>query len=184
MKFQLPTESYQQFEQDRRKGLQLSDQLRIESKSAIGFLLKGMNKDADKKVAEAKGLYEELLKLFETSPYLYSIGGVNVGTEEYVEAKLLADYLEGKALSTIESLKVHHEAYICGLCDMSGELLRYARKNPDQMKKILQDLEELYQTCLEVIVTRNSLVRKKLEDLERNMMRMEEMIFQYELKHS
>jgi len=182
MKFQLPTKTYQQFEQDRRKALSLSDQLRIESKSAIGFLLKDHISDANKSLVKAKKIYRELNKLVLTNPFLYSVGGVDVGTEEYVEAKLLADYLGNKPLSTIDQLKVHHEAYICGLCDMSGELLRYSRKYPEKMKKIHRDMEDLYQECLKVIVTRNSLVRKKLEDLERNMQKMEEMIFQIELK--
>lgn len=184
MKFKLPTDTYQQFEKDRRRGLQLSDQLRIEAKSAIGFLLKEMNRDAEEKLKSAKKIYAELKKLLKDCPYLYTIGGVDVGTEEYVEAQLLADYLKKKPLSTLESLGVDHEAYICGLCDMSGELLRYARKNPKDMKAILKDLEDLYQACIGIIITRNNAIRKKLEDLERNMMRMEEMIFQYDLKHA
>lgn len=184
MKFQLPDKTYQQFEQDRRKALSLSDQLRIESKSAIGFLLKEKVKEANECLQRAKKNYTDLRKLLKASPYLYSVGGVDVGTEEYVEARLLADYLEKKNLSTLSQLGVHHEAYIAGLCDMSGELLRYARKQPERMKTIHQDLEDLYQACLQVIITRNNVIRRKLEDLERNMQRMEEMMFQYELKNS
>jgi len=184
MKFQLPTRIYQQFEQDRRKALALSDQLRIESKSAIGFLLKDMVNEANKSLSTAKKIYSELCKLLKKNPFLHSVGGVDVGTEEYVEARLLADYIGKKALSTLDQLKVSHESYICGLCDMSGELLRYVRKYPEKMKQVHEDLETLYQECLQVIITRNNAVRRKLEDLERNMLRMEEMIFQYTLKKS
>jgi predicted translin family RNA/ssDNA-binding protein len=184
MDFSLPVESFQTFEQARRKGLKLSDELRVESKSAIGFLLKGMNKEADKSLLKAGSIYEELKALLKESPYLHSIGGVHVGTEEYVEAKLLADYLEGKPLSTLEALDVTHDSYICGLCDTSGELLRFARKNPERMKQIESDLEDLHQACLTMVVTRNGLIRKKLEDLERNVKRMEDMIFQWDLKHA
>ncbi|MGE3278237.1 MAG: hypothetical protein AB7J40_00230 [Candidatus Altimarinota bacterium] len=183
MKFQLPAKTYQQFEQDRRKALSLSDQLRIESKSAIGFLLKEKSKEANGCLIKAKKQYADLKKLLKASPFLYSVGGVDVGTEEYVEARLLADYLDKKNLSTLDQLGVHHEAYIAGICDMSGELLRFARKQPERMKAIHHDLEDLYQACLQVIITRNNVIRRKLEDLERNMQRMEEMIFQYELKH-
>jgi predicted translin family RNA/ssDNA-binding protein len=183
MKFTLPTKSYQSFEEARRKCLRLSDQLRIESKSAIGFLLKNKKKEADKHLAEAKRINAELQKLLTKIPYLNSVGGVHVGTEEYVEAALLADYVQNKSLSSYEKLKVSHEAYICGICDMTGELLRLGRMKPELMKKILEDITELYQTCLTVVVTRNKGVRHKLEDLERNMKRIEEMIFQYDLKH-
>jgi predicted translin family RNA/ssDNA-binding protein len=184
MKFQLPTKTYQQFEQDRRKALSLSDQLRIESKSAIGFLLKDMINEAGQSILTAKYIYADLCKLLKANPFLHSVGGVDVGTEEYVEARLLADYIGKKSLSTLDQLKVNHESYICGLCDMSGELLRYARKYPSKMKQIHEDLETLHQECLQVIITRNNAVRRKLEDLERNMLRMEEMIFQYDLKNS
>lgn len=184
MKFKLPAKTYQQFEQDRREALSLSDQLRIESKSVIGFLLKDMNTEAGVYIKKAKKIYEDLLKLLSKCPYLHSVGGVNVGTEEYVEAILLADYLGKKPLSTIDQLKVQHDSYIAGLCDMSGELLRFARKNPEKMRSVQLDLEDLYQSCLQVIITRNNVIRKKLEDLERNMLKIEEMIFQYELKNS
>lgn len=183
MKFRLPAKTYHRFEQDRRQALRLSDQLRIESKSAIGSLLKDRWKDANTHLKEAKKTYAALMKLLKSTPYLYSVGGVHVGTEEYVEAQLLADYLEGRSLTSLTALKVNHQDYICGLCDMSGELLRYARKHPDRMKKIQEDLQDLYQSCMQMVVTRNSAIRKKLEDLERNERRMEEMIFQWELKH-
>jgi len=182
MKFQLPDDSFQEFESSRRKGLKLSDQLRIESKLAIGYLLNDNNSEADKSLEKAEKMYEELLGLLQTNSYLHSIGGIHVGTEEYVEARLLADYLEGKALSSLEELNVQHDSYIGGLCDMSGELLRYSRRNPDKMKQIEADLDSLYQECLQVIVTRNGAIRKKLGDLERNMKKIEDMIFQWELR--
>lgn len=184
MKVRLPAKSFQLFEVSRRKALRLSDDLRIESKSAIGWILKEDMSKAKDHLKEAAGIYKELLRLLKATPYLYSVGGVHIGTEEYVEAQLLADYLEGKKLSSQKSLSVNHQDYICGLCDMSGELLRYARKHPSQMAKIQEDLQNLYQQCLEMVVTRNGAIRKKLEDLERNERRMEEMIFQWDLKHS
>ncbi len=184
MKVRLPAKAFQAFEISRRKALRLSDDLRIESKSAIGWILKDNKKKYTDHLKIAKNIYKDLRKLLKITPYLYSVGGVHIGTEEYVEAQLLADYLEGKALSTLSTLEVNHQDYICGLCDMSGELLRYARKQPEQMKKIQEDLQSLYQICLEMVVTRNGAIRKKLEDLERNERRMEEMIFQWELKHS
>lgn len=183
MKFSLPVKAFHQFEQDRGKGLKLSDELRIESKSAIGLLLKGKDKPAGEHLKKADQMNKELQGLMKKTPYLNNVGGLHVGTEEYVEAKLLADYLAGKPLSSETQLKVHHEAYLCGLCDMSGELLRLARLEPKRMKQILADITEIYQTFLAVIVTRNSSIRKKMEDLERNMKRMEEMLYEWNLKH-
>lgn len=183
MKVRLPAKAFQQFEQSRRQALRLSDDLRIESKSAIGWILKDDSKRAIEHLKNARNGYKELKKLLKKIPYLYSVGGVHVGTEEYVEAQLLADYLQGKTLSSLTALGVNHQDYICGLCDMSGELLRYARKHPEQMLTIQEDLQSLYQLCLEMVVTRNGAIRKKLEDLERNERKMEEMIFQWDLKH-
>lgn len=184
MKFHLPLSSYKQFEVDRKKALQMSDCLRIESKAAISYLLKGMEEGVKKTLKKADGLNKNLQKLLQKTPYLHSVGGVHSGTEEYVEAKLLHDYLLQKSLSTQEELNVHHESYLGGLCDLSGELLRLARRDPSRMKQILDDISELFQTFLEVVVTRNAVIRKKSEDLERNMKKIEEMIFEYQLKRS
>ncbi|MDF2379041.1 MAG: hypothetical protein P1V18_02340 [Candidatus Gracilibacteria bacterium] len=184
MKFDLPLDSFQQFESDRGMGLGYSNDLRIESKAAIGHLLKGKMDEANERLVKAEQLNNDLQDLMEKTPYLISVGGFHVGPEEYVEAKLLSDYLEEKPLSSPEDLRVHHESYLCGLCDMSGELLRLARFNPGQMEQILNDITELYQSYMEAVVTRNSSIRKKMEDLERNMKRMEEMIYTWNLKHS
>jgi predicted translin family RNA/ssDNA-binding protein len=184
MKVRLPAKAFKTFEQSRRKSLRMSDDLRIESKSAIGWLLKDDFKKAKDHLKTAAKIYKDLKKLLKGTPYLYSVGGVHIGTEEYVEAQLLADYLDGIALSSLKVLDVNHQDYICGLCDMSGELLRYARKHPSRMTKIQEDVQSLYQLCLEMVVTRNGAIRKKLEDLERNERRMEEMIFQWDLKHA
>ena len=183
MKVRLPAKAFQQFEEHRRKALRLSDTLRIESKSAIGYLLKDLPQKAKEHLAVAEKTLKSLNRLLTSTPYLYSVGGVHVGSEEYVEARLLADYLFGNTLSTLKDLGVTHQDYIGGLCDMSGELLRYARKHPQEMRKIQEDLQDLYQICLEMIVTRNGIIRKKLEDLERNERKMEEMIFQWQLRH-
>lgn len=184
MKCELPLDSFQQFEADRSKGLGYSNDLRVESKVAIGHLLKGRMKEATVRLKKADQLNKKLQNLMKKTPYLISVGGFHIGPEEYVEAKLLFDYLSGKKLSSPKSLGVHHEAYLCGLCDMSGELLRLARLEPKKMEQILHDISELNQSFQEAVVTRNSSIRKKMEDLERNMKRMEEMIFNWNLKHA
>lgn len=182
MQFKLPSDTFKDFESQRRKVLGFSEDLRVQSKSAISSLLNGHKKEAHVHLSQARKSFQELQKYLKKNPYLYSVGGAQVGTEEYVEAILLQDYLSRKSLSTLEELQVNHESYIAGLSDMTGELLRYARKNPKRMKQILLDLERLHHACTTLIVTRNSLIRKKLEDLERNLHRMEEMVFQYHLK--
>lgn len=183
MRFSLPAKAFHDFEQQRRQALKISDQLRIDAKCAIGALLKDDQVSSKKHLKNSESQHKELKKLLKKTPFLFSVGGVHVGTEEYVEAQLLADYLAGKKLSSQKQLGVNHQDYICGLCDMTGELLRYARKHPDVMIRVQQDIEDLYQTCTEIVVTRNGAIRKKLEDLERNLKKIEDMIFQWELRH-
>jgi predicted translin family RNA/ssDNA-binding protein len=184
MQVRLPIDEYKDYERLRREALQLSDQLRIISKKSIGYLLKDQASEATTSLEEASGIFEQLQLFLEKEPYLYSVGGVHIGPEEYIEACLLSDYLEDKNLRSYQDLGVLYDAYLSGLCDMTGELVRYARKYPEKMKEVFSDIEELHQDSLEIMVTRNGSLRKKLEDLERNMKQLEKMIYEWDLRHT
>lgn len=177
MKFHLPQKAFEQFEKEREECLKITNQLRREAKLAIGYLLQNEQKNVLTHLKQGEVFYEKLQKTLKGNPLLHKVGGIESGMEEYVEALLLNDYISKGALRPLTALYADHEVYLAGLCDMTGELVRLARKEPGRMKKILQDLIGIHQECLKLISPRNSNLRNKLEDVERNLRRLEEMVF-------
>jgi mannose-6-phosphate isomerase len=72
---------------------------------------------------------------------------------------------------------ITHAAYLGGLCDMTGELVRLARSRPERAEAIARDVADLYGRAVGMVVMRNSKVRAKLQDLERNLVRLEEIVY-------
>jgi predicted translin family RNA/ssDNA-binding protein len=169
---------FEKFENDRKLCLELSNILRAESKAAINFLVKGMEQKGKKELAKTPEILKKINKLLQKDPYLNTLLALNEGLEEYAEAIFLLTYIEKTPrFPSPTDLQINHEAYISGLCDMTGELVRIARKNPEQLQKIHDDISNLYDQCIGFYVKRNSRIRNKLEDLERNLRRLEEMVY-------
>ena len=170
---------YETFEKNRSECIHLSGRLRAESKAAINFLVRGEMDRGRQQLKKAPAMLKRLSSMLRKDSFLYSVHALNEGFEEYVEAALLLCYIEkGTKFPSPQELGVNHEAYIGGLCDMTGELVRIARGKPAGAGKIYSDVSSIYDLCIPLHVKRNNRVRSKLEDLERNIKRLE--IIRYE----
>lgn len=171
-------QDYEKFETERRECLHLSGKLRVGSKTAIVFMVKGEMEKAKQHLEELPKISENILQYIEKNPYLWSVRGFNEGFEEYVEAALLAAYLEKQEFPNAEDLGVNHDVYIAGLCDMTGELVRIVYKNPERVKEIYEVLTSIYKDSLGFTIQRNSVVREKMGHLDRNIKRLEQVMYE------
>jgi predicted translin family RNA/ssDNA-binding protein len=170
---------FEAFERNRARCMRVTGELRSEAKAAINFIVKGEMQRAREALRAAAGMMRDLGGWLRKDPYLYSVPSLNEGLEEYVEARLLLSYVEGgKRFPSMRSLGVNHEAYICGLCDMTGELVRIAMSRAEAAPRIARDVSALVDQCIRMYVTRNSKIRSKLQDLERNLRRLEEILYE------
>lgn len=170
---------YETFEKDRSRCMDLSGKVRAESKAAINFIVKGEVERGRKVMGPLPGMLKDMAGRIRKDPYLYSVPSLNEGLEEYVEAVLLLHYVEGKKqFPTPGTLGVNHEAYIGGLCDMTGELVRLARSRPERAERLYADVSSIYDQCIQMYVKRNNRIRSKLHDLERNLKKLEEILYE------
>jgi predicted translin family RNA/ssDNA-binding protein len=176
------TKAYETFEKNRAACMQDSGRLRADSKAAVNFIVKGDLKRARACMASAGKPLERLNRALKRDAYLYSVPGLNEGLEEYVEARLLLVYVAGGEFPTPSSMGINFEAYICGLCDMTGELVRLARNRPEWTRAILSDVSSINDDCVRLHVRRNNKIRSKLQDLERNLRRLEEILYEQRLR--
>ena len=142
--------------------MNLSNQLRILAKTTISFLVKDNIETAAKNIGPMAKLFAEIQSKIKKNPHLYSVGGINDGVEEYVESVLLYQYISNQPLSSINKLNIMPEVYIGGLSDLTGELVRIARKHEDQAQAIHDYIAKIYDLLIPISITRNSQVRSKL----------------------
>ena len=162
--------------------MNLSNQLRILAKTTISFLVKDNTDTAEKNIAPMAKLFNDIQTKIKKNPHLYSVGGINDGLEEYVEAILLYQYISNQPLSNINKLNIMPEVYLSGLSDMTGELVRLARKHEDQARAIHDYIAKIYDLLIPISITRNSQVRSKLETVGNNLKKLEDIMYDLKLR--
>ena len=96
------------------------------AKRAIFDMQRDDMKEADIKIKKAEALLKGLTKKYAKDSNLIREGALNAGVEEYVEAKLFYAFLSGEKIGRIDTFPIHRDVYLAGLCDLPGELYRYA----------------------------------------------------------
>lgn len=178
----IPYKLYNEHNRERNACLDLSDRLRILSKSTISFLIKNHRQVVDKNLPVMEKTFATLQDKLKYHPYLYAVPAINVGFEEYVEAVLLSNYLKNKPLPTAASLKVTADTYLGGLSDLTGELVRLAHQDKKQVKTIHDYVAKIYDLTIPLSITRNNSTRTKLETIGTNLKKIESVIYDLKLR--
>ncbi len=103
-----------------------------------------------------------------------------VAAQEYVEALAYYYYLTEQRLVTPDELGVSAEAYLLGLCDLAGELVRRAVHDSlagkrDSVVSIKNFLGALYAEFLQFDL-RNSELRKKVDSVKWHLHKLEDLL--------
>lgn len=110
----------------RRDVIKVSGDALHHAKRAIFALHRDDTKEAKQKLAQCEKLLKQLAKKHKSHPAAQREGSYNAALEEYVEATLFLQFLNKGTMSKITSLSIADEIYLAGLCDVPGELYRYA----------------------------------------------------------
>ncbi|HLG23628.1 MAG TPA: hypothetical protein VI564_01725 [Candidatus Nanoarchaeia archaeon] len=110
----------------------------------------------------------------------------SVAIQEYVEAITFYSFVKDKKLLTRSSLGVSAEDYLCGLCDLTGELVRKAvyeviHKNYDEATRIKELVDQIYGEFLKLSM-RNGELRKKSDSIKWNLKKLEEIMYDISIK--
>ena len=124
----------------RRQIISSSSIILNNSKKAIFATHRQDIKLAEEKLKESEDIIKKIEKKFGLNR-LREEGSFSASIEEYVEAKLFLSFVKTKKITKIKETKISEEAYIGGICDFTGELIRLAtneaiNKNFTEIKKV------------------------------------------------
>lgn len=153
----------------REKTIQLSREIIRESKLVIYALQRNDKVDTKK----LNLLYKQLKGESNT-------GIEETAVQEYVEAMCFFSYVVNKKIPTRKELGVETEAYLLGLCDLTGELMRKAVKEViegkyDSAEEITKLVEEIYGEFLKFDL-RNGNLRQKSDSIKWNLQKLEQLL--------
>jgi len=141
---------------------------------------------AEKFKEEIKTKLKEVVDLTKDYPHLYYSGSIKVAEQEYVEALTFLGYVKDDKLVGKNELNVSDENYLAGLCDLTGELVRYAINSAIKEKyevavKVKDFVTELY-FDLSKFDFRNGELRRKYDSIKYDLKKLEDLVFQLKVK--
>jgi len=175
-------EEMHKFDLKREQVIQLSREIITVSKQIIYAAQRDDLKEAENSIKNIKDKVNKLKKVnIITDTNIHS-----VAFQEYVEAVAFYEYVKNKKIPTKKSLGVSAEEYLCGLCDLTGELVRKAiyeviHKNFDDAEKIKNLVNDIYGEFLKLHL-RNGDLRKKADSIKWNLKKLEEVMYDISMK--
>ncbi len=154
------------------------------SKRAIFALHRGEEQEAREKIAGAEKILRDLHSRYKKHPFNLE-GSYKAAIEEYVEAKLFHQFVQGKKIGAITTFPIHDGDYIAGLCDLPGELYRYAivAATKNDTKTVADCLEFSSQILSELIeFNLTSYLRTKLDQAKQAAHKLEIVVYEVSLR--
>jgi predicted translin family RNA/ssDNA-binding protein len=162
----------------------LSEDIRVSAKSGIALLRRRHDRAAHGHIRQAEKSLRRTGNLVKRKPSLSQAGFFREAVEEYVEAKALQSYLTRQALIFPPAVEIPLEEKIGGLSDFSGELVRRAitiaarktRSEIEEHAKFVSQMTEIFAK-----ISFSGKLRNKYDALEKNLKRLEEILYQLRL---
>lgn len=169
----------------RREVIKKSDDALMHAKRAIFSLHRGNNEEAKEKLSIVEKYYQELIEMSKKDPRVKEEGAYKAGIEEYVEANLFFQFVVTGKIGKIKEFKVSTESYLAGLCDVPGELYRYAIKaaterNIDLVKKCSEMASEIIGELIQFNLT--SYLRTKFDQAKQAAQKLEQVVYEVSLR--
>jgi len=173
-----------QYAEVRREVIKSSDDALHNAKRAIFAMHRDNMKEAEEKLSNSKNLLENLLKKYAKYAEVQEEGSFKAGLEEYVEANLFYQFLTTGKLGKITVMNIPERSYIGGLCDVPGELYRYAiksatEKDMDKVKKCANIAQEITGELIEFNLT--SYLRNKFDQAKMAAQKIEQIVYELSL---
>ncbi len=175
---------YTNNEKERRQIISASNNLLFEAKKIIFALQRQELKEAEKRLTDLEGLFQELNQRF-GNERLKKEGAYKAAAEEYLEGKTLFLTIKKKKIEPVEGLDFDYEAYLGGVCDLVGELVRYATNQAAKGKfaevaKIKKEAEEIMAQLIDFDLT--GYLRTKYDQARGHLRKLEQMTYEIRLK--
>ena len=116
---------------------------------------------------------------------IFEEGSYKAALEEYVEASIFNQYLQKKTIGKLPKINVEPDIFISGLCDVPGELLRYAIKSAtekkfEEVKRCRQAADEIITELVDMNLTGYN--RQKFDQAKQALHKLEQVLYEVSIR--
>jgi len=175
-----------EYTKKRRDIIKMSSDIQHWSKKAIFALQRDDNSYADKLLKDAKESIGKLVKKHRSNKKIMNEGSYKAALEEYAEAVIFRQFIAKKKIGKIVGVDIDANLYISGLCDVPGELLRYAIKsaterNFDEVKRCFKAAEDIIGETMDMNLTGYN--RQKFDQSKGALNKLQHIVYETSLKN-
>lgn len=183
--FQKVRQELLSYAEKRRDVIKIAGDAQQHSKKAIFALQRDDLVEAKRHLEEAKTQLLALTKKYRSVPGLFEEGSFKAALEEYGEAYLFNSFLQGKAIDKVKDFNLDGDAFIGALCDVPGELYRYAIKSATEkkfamVKKCYEAAEEMISELVDMDLTGYN--RQKFDQAKQALHKLEQVVYEVSLR--
>lgn len=156
------------------------------SKRAIFALHREELAEGEEKIAEAEKMFREMQSKYKKYSFIEEEGSYRAAIEEYVEAKLFHQFVTKGKIGKVTTFHIDGESYLAGLCDLPGELYRYAIRaaTGNDLKTVAKCMElssEILGELIEFNLT--SYLRNKFDQAKQAVHKLEIVMYEVNLRN-
>jgi predicted translin family RNA/ssDNA-binding protein len=155
------------------------------AKRAIFALQRDDTTEAKQCLSQAESLLLGVNKKYQKDQRLFNEGSYRAGLEEFAEAMLFNQFLNGKSIGEIKGFKIDPDLYISGLADVPGEILRYAIKSATErnflmVKKCYDVAEKIISAMVDMDLTGYN--RQKFDQAKGALNKLQQVVYEVSLQ--
>ena len=171
---------------ERRKIISQSNVLLHNSKRIIFSLHRGDVKQAGGSIEEIK---KELARMQKNFGYtrLAQEGSYKAAVEEFIEAAMFHKFVIGKRVDKVEKLKINYDSYLGGICDLTGEMVRFAvnkasNKEFSEVTRIKEAISDIISQLADFDMT--GYLRTKYDQAKGNLRKIEQINYEISIRNA
>jgi translin len=175
---------YQANESQRRQIISASNNILFEAKKAIFALQRQNFEAAEEKLKNIQATLKNLADRF-GEERLRQEGAYRAAAEEYLEGQTFYAVVKNKKIEAVKGLNLDYEAYLGGICDLIGELVRYATNQAASGKfmavaKIKKNADDIMAQLVDFDMT--GYLRTKYDQARGHLRKLEQMAYEIKLR--
>ena len=184
--FKLMRQDFEKYDEYREELIKISRKMLQNSKKAIYSIHRNDLAEAKNLLDNSQKLIKQTEVIIKKDNHLAGVGAYSEALEEYVEASCYYDYIKNNKIPTNKELNVDTDAYIPGLCDLVGELVRKAinasiKGDYQTSLDIRSFVEEIYEELM-MFDFKNSPTRKKFDSIKYGLEKLEDLALKIKFK--
>ncbi len=178
-------DDYRANESERRQIISASNNILFEAKKNIFALQRNDFKAAETKMLDMEKALKNLEERFGFER-LHREGAYKAAAEEYLEGKTLYLAIKNKPIESVKGISLDYESYLGGICDMIGELVRYATNRAangkfSEVAKIKKLAEDIMGQLIDFDMT--GYLRTKYDQARGHLRKLEQMAYEIKLRN-